>query len=176
MDKTKSIRLSLFLSLFIVINLSAQETEFDPGVSHGIDLGFGAQRVWQYQEPRPSFNTLHYNLNWTLKGNVFRLSPTFGLVYAGNDVDLSAGIRTAFRLKTFGDKMLGSTHNLHLVAEAWTVGDEIVAGGGIGVELGKLVMVSFKNLHHFETSQTWSLLNIGVIIYKRKTDTHDNHH
>ena len=169
-----------FSTLFLCIAFTAlsqeEETEFQVGLSHSIELGQGAADVWQYNSPRSYFNTLHYAPALTLPGNWFRVAPLVGVIYPGNDLSILLGLRTSYRVHSADFNSLGSLYNIHLVAEGWYNEGGFLFGGGIGTEVGQLVLISFKNMYHADSRQIWSVLNLGFVLYPRKQKGDDSDH
>lgn len=169
-----------FSTLFLCMSFAGlsqdDETEFQLGLSHSIELGQGAADVWQYRSPRSYFNSLHYAPALTLPGNWFRVAPLVGLIYPGNELSILLGIRTSYRVHSGDFNSLGSLYNIHLVAEGWHNEGSILFGGGIGTEVGQLILISFKNLYHVDSRQFWSVLNLGIVLYPRNKKGNDSDH
>jgi hypothetical protein len=166
----------LLFSITLTVYSQSDETEFPAGLSHSIEFGIGAQDVWQYKNTRPYFNSLQYSANFTLPGNWFRVAPMVGIIYPGHELNFLLGLKTSYRIHTGDFSDLGSLYNIHLTAEAWYTQDSFLVGGGLGTEVGQLVIVSFRNMYHTDHKQVWSMLSLGVMLYPRKARNANSPH
>lgn len=147
----------------------AAETEFPKGWRFPLELAQGPV-------PTPGMYTGWASLGAmaTVVPGHLRLGLFAGPALLGTDVAAVGGVRAAWRVKTF-DTAFGSWGNAQVVAEhVWTTESTALAGGGLAVEAGELVLVGLKGYWSYTDGSSehpaWLQFSIGLNILKGKPE------
>jgi hypothetical protein len=160
--KDKRIIITMLLGLCFLTTSKAQQ--FGKGWTFPMELAQGIQT------PNGYVGSLQFTPSITVIEKSLRFGAGIGTVFNGSKFDAYAGPRLSLKLKG-GLPIISSADNATsflFIEHFWGTNNYKVVGGGIGLEVFEIIVLSVKAHYNYELSNYLIQTGIGINLFTKK--------